>query len=1188
MAELREFQLAAVDRIVSRLTDPSGSRRFLLADEVGLGKTLVAREVIQNLKERRKRSNGKGFTAVYICSNSEIAAQNCSKLCDEKDSSIPGRLTLLSLQSARIGQARDNGRLQVFAFTPGTSLKIEQGTGIAEERRLLLYLLVRIWRRRVNKAKWREFFRCSAGLERWDQHARFRSLRKEFLRKLAGDLQGRLKTQWDSQFVRLFTAEGKQEDRPRKLSDCLDEAVDSFAKEAGETNRKNRNRIIGELRKGLARVSLEFIDPNLILLDEFQRFSDILLESNDQQSIVGRLFSKGNGSTLVLSATPYKMYTLAHENEDHHTDFLKTLAFLQNEATYGPEASAIQRDLAQFRDRLIRGDWVVGDDDELYALCRRIEERLKKVMCRTERNWYLEDAAKGVEEVAAAGNLPQQSELAEYVHLRRFLLQRKIGDWNITDFWKSSPSVLSFMDGGYALIQRLRRERLQPPETALRPHLELSVVARHNAKFRLLFDKVFGLGERKQSTGAWKFLWVRPTYTYCQDTFYQGQEPSKFLIFSHWRFVPKAIAVLTSHEASKQIGSPRRRVLSAPLQFRERTAFYPFDICYPSLALAEAVNQLLIRMGSTDVPTERDLFVEARRNIRQLLDHAGVQLGKVRTAPLWRIMARVEAKSAYENPIRSALSVAATWSDEDSYLPQHVKQYIDWMDDGAPLSISPVWLDHLTRVALYSPAVSLLRAFRSIFPQTASEVWEEVLRFCTGSLRQYFNRRFVQLIIRRHGTGKGYTQKVLSYCGQAHFQAVLDEYAYLVHDVLQQSTPASFLTHLSRAMGMWSGLPGVNERTRNDHISKRPKPKPAHFALAFGDDIEDESKKKADGKSRKSAVREAFNSPFWPFVLATTSVGQEGLDFHLYCQDIVHWNLPSNPVDLEQREGRINRYDGLSIRRNIARDMPLGALESATRGENPWRRVFNSLMDSSSGNGRFKHGLFPHWVYQGEASKGQPAPILRRHLLFYEGSKDVRRYRDLKNSLSLYRLVFGQPRQQDILEQVLAKREFPDHHEFHASLAKYMINLSPFSSEEAFRRAEREAARLLRHDDALHTFLTVDVPRYLPNLPNHVFQDIREKINRLVEIAATKAPIRAESERHKAITALVYLLDPYDAIHDCHGVLGYADDMRVIKQAHDELLRGAPQGVADHAVPFSSDGGGANEKADTSNALKGS
>jgi hypothetical protein len=58
-------------------------------------------------------------------------------------------------------------------------------------------------------------------------------------------------------------------------------------------------------------------------------------------------------------------------------------------------------------------------------------------MCRTERNWYLEDAAKGVAEIAAAGVLPEKAELVEYVHLRRFLLGHKVGDWNITDFWKS-------------------------------------------------------------------------------------------------------------------------------------------------------------------------------------------------------------------------------------------------------------------------------------------------------------------------------------------------------------------------------------------------------------------------------------------------------------------------------------------------------------------------------------------------------------------------------------------------------------------------------------------------------------------------------------------------------------------------------------------------------------------------------
>ena len=49
---LAEFQSAAVETICSRLTDRGGSRRFLLADEVGLGKTVVARGVTEFVPRR--------------------------------------------------------------------------------------------------------------------------------------------------------------------------------------------------------------------------------------------------------------------------------------------------------------------------------------------------------------------------------------------------------------------------------------------------------------------------------------------------------------------------------------------------------------------------------------------------------------------------------------------------------------------------------------------------------------------------------------------------------------------------------------------------------------------------------------------------------------------------------------------------------------------------------------------------------------------------------------------------------------------------------------------------------------------------------------------------------------------------------------------------------------------------------
>jgi len=161
----------------------------------------------------------------------------------------------------------------------------------------------------------------------------------------------------------------------------------------------------------------------------------------------------------------------------------------------------------------------------------------------------------------------------------------------------------------------------------------------------------------------------------------------------------------------------------------------------------------------------------------------------------------------------------------------------------------------------------------------------------------------------------------------------------------------------------------------------------------------------------KALVREAFNSPFWPFVLATTSVGQEGLDFHLYCRDVLHWNLPSNPVDLEQREGRINRRDCLALRESIAKDWP----RSAER--NPWPTVFE-MAERHDGTQRYKHGLFPHWVYECRDPKNTVR--VQRHVPYFSTSRDAARYERLKVGLALYRLVFGQVNQQDPIRKFAA------------------------------------------------------------------------------------------------------------------------------------------------------------------------
>ncbi len=113
---------------------------------------------------------------------------------------------------------------------------------------------------------------------------------------------------------------------------------------------------------------------------------------------------------------------------------------------------------------------------------------------------------------------------------------------------------------------------------------------------------------------------------------------------------------------------------------------------------------------------------------------------------------------------------------------------------------------------------------------------------------------------------------------------------------------------------------------------------------------------------RAPEVRNAFNSPFWPFVLASTSVGQEGIDFHWWSHSVVHWNLPSNPVDFEQREGRVNRFGGHAVRKNVASAHGRGALASAGPGQNPWKYAFDAAIDYSE-LGEFA----PWWIYSGDA-----------------------------------------------------------------------------------------------------------------------------------------------------------------------------------------------------------------------------
>ncbi len=293
-----------------------------------------------------------------------------------------------------------------------------------------------------------------------------------------------------------------------------------------------------------------------------------------------------------------------------------------------------------------------------------------------------------------------------------------------------------------------------------------------------------------------------------------------------------------------------------------------------------------------------------------------------------------------------------------------------------------------------------------------------------------FNRQEVAYLLRRTPQ-MPYWKAMLQMGVDGNLQAVIDEYFHtLVESEGLQDMPA-----LHRARGITRAMEdavslrampnAINQFADNGwRVSLKSHNLSAHFAAVYGRQQTSEKTVVHEGQ-----LRRAFNSPFRPFVLASTSVGQEGLDFHNYSHSVVHWNLPSNPVDLEQREGRVHRYKGHAVRKNVAADFRDAALQPEDAGgdADPWTAMFDAAERARAPE---LSDIVPYWVY---AKEGGAA--IERYVPAMPFSREQRQLTSLLRTVTEYRQVIGQPRQDDLLE-FLSEGE--------TNVAEYLgLNLEP-------------------------------------------------------------------------------------------------------------------------------------------------
>ena len=990
--EAMDFQKATADRIIELYE--SGQTRVLLADEVGLGKTIIAREVVTTLAKNYKALNEK-FKVVYVCSNINIAAQNCRKLGikpsgDVSRSVSRSRLSMQMLLLREQGQ----GDEQLIPLTPATSFTMKgKSTGIVSERALIYCMISR----HPSYSKYRDRLYSlldSGSVQNW-------FLETNSMDQRIDDVIRKDKT-FLSEFRKSFTQYMRE-----------DKAFEKLFKEACKSDDdtyEQRAYIIKSLRMIFAKISLKTLNPDLVIMDEFQRFKELVDTEGEltEQKILSREFLKDSSvKVLLLSATPYKPYSTLEElcignDGDHYSEFKKVMRFLYSDPDKRSEFETRWDNYSEHFYE-IKNDSIL----ELLELKTEAELSLYQVICRTERrNDSIIDTSKA---------MPLQEDLTgdiqTFIDFQKVMDMFDLGKFPV-EYAKSAPFLMSFMT--YKVKERIlntvtaNRKKSVFTDTMYLKKRDIDNYKQlpvNNARLSKLYKEVFG----EQTKGAEYLLWIpasKPYYdakkTKTGKIFDDNYGYTKTLVFSSWEMVPRVIAGLTSYEAE--------RLVMKKVPSKQKLHYFAEDSIDNKKTKRKGVHQVITSENSDLIKYPCVTLA----NLYDPLDYLGTTLGNVRhriKQKVCRLLARIKKNYNYDTVKKSAaniysflwdLDVINHYRDQDYFFSSRVDRF------RIPEGIEDVLAD----IAIGSPAVCAYRVLRNVW--YAEEIASHFINL--------FNKAETVAIMRALYGNKGlYYEQVFKYCCEGNLQAVLDEYAFVLNE--QGST----LFDLMESGFVTTARLKIENEEYIKNRTKKPSNLRTHFAVGYYN-----ARISEESVQRTENIRNAFNSPFRPFVLATTSIGQEGLDFHLYARKVMHWNLPSNPIDIEQREGRVNRYMCHAIRQNLAEDPSLQ--HGFSKGTPIWETIMSNAKKLKGSNS----DLVPYWCLPKDYN---PTKKIERIVPMFPYSTDVAKYERLIDILSMYRLTLGQPRQEELLDTIENEHISDD------ELKELYMNLSPWERE---------------------------------------------------------------------------------------------------------------------------------------------
>ena len=1003
--EYTDYQKRAIRRIVDSYMGECTSGRFLLADEVGLGKTIIARGVIRCLmcKLLEQEIAGKSgeqikneadyyyFNVIYICSNTNIAKQNEEKLGlgKNEDEGWTNRASCLSgkefnsskyevefqavLQDYYKVYGNDHTyeslgrvnalktRLRILPMTQRTSIDIK-GRGKVEEREYLYRLIRAFSDDEIISAE------ASRGNEDFE--------------KMMG----------------LYMTKCKCDEEFNKACNIIRDSRNGDEYEI--ENFYNTWQIV---RKGFAEITMDWLDCGLVIMDEFQNFKEIIGQaSDDEESIIRKVLEQEsdgedrNPYVLMLSATPFRMYMSKNADQDEtDTD------------TAGTENASIY-DVCRFLEKGggTNGMSVISSSLEAYKTAlekysrsdreskenvlekkNAFERQMGSAFTRMERINVLrelredctdaEDTDK--QEIGCGGIkalLDYTNELVEYdTGNGRY----HIGTGTATAYAERIPYVLSFMNRG-------NKQAGGDDGYKIKRNFDEDVGAgkiryKNNSKCYILEDD---FKDMSKTLGEWHGVYEK-VLEYILDI--------------------ESLDIDSMLKSGKYNGMTREDVLlNHP--GAARLLWVPSVVGWKELkgAFAEHKNFGKTVMFSDRVVVPRAMAWLISREVTRRL--------------IWWILKQEQDKSITEKELQDFQESAK------DILEQILEQILGLV---AGFEENPE----------RGNGDEGIKTVEKIFTTSESgmfAVWSEMglpikrnkegfaLRDSGGTLQMDVD---------------SLRQSIKDYCEEGKLQYVLQELEYIGnaaylsdgHNVHEATEIYITLYEHTKDGRLQISRTGDNQKSAE-------RPVETYYARCIGSGNDD------DKVNSISKLQAAFNSPFAPFVFATTSIGQEGLDFHNYADRMVHLSIPANPTDFEQREGRINRYNCLAVRKAV---MEWYGNKEETRMcsddipkllDNAFEAAKASLCEES--NQKLNCGIIPHWLVarKKDDNKLEVAGIKRLVPYFYNSSM-MEKYHNMLKLLQLYRSVIGQADADELLERLMVNKKEADVQELYVDFSPY-------------------------------------------------------------------------------------------------------------------------------------------------------